>query len=92
MSAFNLAGFLSQELGSLLMHGLGVTETDFSRLGLLLILTNLSTLLPLPFLGWLPEGADRLSGAEHYSEAEAQASLEAFCRMCAQKRPRLLWR
>jgi len=80
MSAFNLAGFLSQELGSLLMHGLGVTETDFSRLGLLLILTNLSTLLPLPFLGWLPEGAARFSGAEHYSEAEAQASLEAFLR------------
>jgi len=76
MSAFNLAGFLSQELGSLLMHGLGVTETDFSRLGLLLILTNLSTLLPLPFLGWLPEESITLGGAE--LEAEAHASLESF--------------
>jgi folate/biopterin transporter len=78
MSAFNLAGFLSQELGSLLMHGLGVTETDFSRLGLLLILTNLSTLLPLPFLGWLPEESMTLGGAE--LEAEAHASLESFLR------------
>lgn len=78
MSAFNLAGFLSQELGSLLMHGLGVTETDFSRLGLLLILTNLSTLLPLPFLGWLPEESITLGGAE--LEAEAHASLESFLR------------
>lgn len=71
MSAFNLAGFLSQELGSLLMHALGVTESDFSHLGLLLLLTNLSTLLPLPLLGWLPEGGADL-------EAEAHASLEAF--------------
>lgn len=78
MSAFNLAGFLSQELGSLLMHGLGVTETDFSRLGLLLILTNLSTLLPLPFLGWLPEESITLGGAE--LEAEAHASLQSFLR------------
>ncbi|ABD00754.1 folate/biopterin transporter [Synechococcus sp. 63AY4M2] len=71
MSAFNLAGFLSQELGSLLMHALGVTESDFSHLGLLLLLTNLSTLLPLPLLGWVPEGGADL-------EAEAHASLEAF--------------
>ncbi len=78
MSAFNLAGFLSQELGSLLMHGLGVTETDFSALGLLLILTNLSTLLPLPFLGWLPEGGATLGSAE--MEAEAHASLESLLR------------
>ena len=78
MSAFNLAGFLSQELGSLLMHALGVTESDFSHLGLLLLLTNLSTLLPLPLLGWLPEGGTTLAGAD--LEAEAHASLEAFLR------------
>ncbi|MEN9231186.1 MAG: folate/biopterin family MFS transporter [Thermostichus sp. DG02_5_bins_236] len=77
MSVFNLAGFLSQELGSLLMHGLGVTETDFSALGLLLILTNLSTLLPLPFLAWLPEGIP-LGGAD--LEAAAHTSLESLLR------------
>jgi folate/biopterin transporter len=76
MSAFNLAGFLSQELGSLLMHALGVTESNFSHLGLLLVITNLSTLLPLPLLGWLP--AERITPSPAELEAEAQASLQSF--------------
>jgi len=54
MSILNLAGLLSNELGALLTHLLGVTETNFSNLWLLLLITNLSNLLPLPFLGWLP--------------------------------------
>ncbi len=54
MSIWNLAGLLSQELGALLTHVLGVTETNFEQLWLLVLLTNLSTLLPLPFLHWLP--------------------------------------
>ncbi|TVQ57793.1 MAG: folate/biopterin family MFS transporter [Spirulina sp. DLM2.Bin59] len=54
MSIWNLAGLLSQEFGALLTHLLGVTETNFDQLWLLLVITNLSTLLPLPFLHWLP--------------------------------------
>ena len=54
MSVLNLAGLLSHELGALLTHQLGVTETNFDRLWLLVIITNLSTLLPLPLLGLLP--------------------------------------
>lgn len=54
MSVWNLSGLLSHELGALLTSWLGVTETNFDRLWLLVIITNLSTLLPLPFLGWLP--------------------------------------
>jgi hypothetical protein len=57
MSITNLAGLLSYELGAVLMHWLGITETNFSSLWLLVLITNLSTLLPLPFLGWLP-GSD----------------------------------
>jgi folate/biopterin transporter len=60
MSVTNLAGLLSYELGALLMQWLGVSETDFTQLWLLVVITNLSTLLPLPFLGWLP-GADESS-------------------------------
>lgn len=56
MSIFNLAGLLSHELGALLTQWLGVTETNFDRLWLLLLITNLSSLLPLPFLKLLPEG------------------------------------
>lgn len=54
MSIWNLSGLLSHELGALLTHWLGVTETNFDHLWLLVIITNLSTLLPLPFLKWLP--------------------------------------
>jgi hypothetical protein len=56
MSIWNLSGLLSNELGALLTHWLGVTETNFDRLWLLVIITNLSTLLPLPLLSWLPDG------------------------------------
>ena len=54
MSVVNFAGLLSQESGALLMHWLGVNEHNFSNLALLVVITNLSVLLPLPFLGWLP--------------------------------------
>jgi folate/biopterin transporter len=56
MSVTNLAALLSYELGALLTHWLGVNETNFDQLWLLVVITNLSTLLPLPFLGWLPGG------------------------------------
>ena len=54
MSITNLAALLSYEFGAVLMHLLGVTENNFTNLGLLVVITNLSTLLPLPFLSWLP--------------------------------------
>jgi len=55
MSVYNLAGFLSYELGAWLMHGLGINESNFEKLWLLVVITNLTTLLPLPLLGWLPD-------------------------------------
>jgi folate/biopterin transporter len=55
MSIINLAGLLSHEFGAVLMHQLGVTESDFQNLWLLVLITNLSTLLPLPLLHWLPK-------------------------------------
>lgn len=57
MSVTNLAGLLSYEFGAVLMHWLGVSESNFDRLWLLVVITNLSTLLPLPLLGWLPAAA-----------------------------------
>ncbi len=57
MSITNLAGILSYEFGAILMHWLGITETNFEPLWLLVVITNLSTLLPLPFLNWLPAAA-----------------------------------
>jgi folate/biopterin transporter len=54
MSIWNIAGLVSQELGALLTHWLGITESNFENLWLLVVIANLSTLMPLPFLGWLP--------------------------------------
>jgi folate/biopterin transporter len=54
MSIVNLAGLLSHELGAVLTHWLGITETNFDHLWQLVLLTNLSTLLPLPLLALLP--------------------------------------
>ncbi len=54
MSISNLAAMVSYEFGAMIMHWLGITENNFELLWLLVIITNLSTLLPLPFLGWLP--------------------------------------
>ena len=58
MSVTNLAGLVSHELGAVLMHYLGVTETNFDNLWLLVTITNLSTLLPLPFINWLPAAGE----------------------------------
>ena len=54
MSIVNLAGLVSHELGALLTHWLNVTETNFDNLWLLVTITNLTTLLPLPLLVLLP--------------------------------------
>ncbi|OCQ96880.1 folate-biopterin transporter [Nostoc sp. MBR 210] len=55
MSVFNLAGMVSYEFGAIIMHWLGITESNFDSLWILVIITNLSTLLPLAFLNWLPK-------------------------------------
>jgi folate/biopterin transporter len=54
MSVVNLAGLVSYEGGAVLTHWLNVTETNFDKLWILVVITNLSTLLPLPLLSWLP--------------------------------------
>jgi BT1 family len=58
MSIVNVAGLVSYELGALITHRLGIDETHFDKLWILVLITNLSTLLPLPLLGWLPSSSD----------------------------------
>lgn len=65
MSVSNLGGFLSFQEGAVLMHWLGITDTNFDKLWLLVIIANVSTLLPLPFLGWLPAANTQLEGEEN---------------------------
>jgi folate/biopterin transporter len=70
MSVWNLAGLLSHELGALLTQWLGVTESNFDRLWLLVTITNLSTLLPLVFVKWLPAGDPQAEIPTHSQPAE----------------------
>lgn len=81
MSIWNLAGLLSHELGALLTHWLGVTETNFEHLWLLLLITNLSSLLPLPLLKLLPnedpqmlDSLDNLPVSEIYEHHSSGAT------------------
>jgi folate/biopterin transporter len=53
MSIFNGASTLGTEIGAALTKVMGVTESDFSNLGLLTIICNVSSLYPLLFIGWL---------------------------------------
>ncbi|MBR8832343.1 MAG: Folate-biopterin transporter [Chroococcopsis gigantea SAG 12.99] len=82
MSVWNLSGLVSQEFGALLTGWLGVTETNFDKLWLLVVITNLSTLLPLPLLGWLPDEdpqshpSSNLPPAEVYEHHVTGATIE----------------
>jgi folate/biopterin transporter len=81
MSVTNLAGVLSYEEGALLMHWLDVTQTQFDNLWILITIANLSSLLPLPFLHWLPDGdnSDRTSTkVSPVSPPESQPSVESL--------------
>lgn len=70
MSVVNLAGLVSYEGGALLTHWLNITETNFDQLWLLVVITNLSTLLPLPLLSWLPAANEVSPGDAELAESE----------------------
>jgi folate/biopterin transporter len=54
MSVNNLASLFSYQLGAFLMRWFGITQNNFDLLWVLVVIANVSTLLPLPFLSWLP--------------------------------------
>ncbi|HLO52018.1 MAG TPA: folate/biopterin family MFS transporter [Kamptonema sp.] len=66
ISINNLGFLFSYESGALLMNWLGISETNFDNLWLLATIANLSTLLPLPFLGWLPSANSETEREEEY--------------------------
>lgn len=50
MSTLNFGGLLSYQLGGLLIYYLNITEKHFDNLWLLILIANVTTLLPLPFI------------------------------------------
>ena len=84
MSVFNGAGIIGTELGALLTEALGVSAqpdgggTDFTNLGLLVTICNLSSLLPLLAIGWLDEVPAAAAGdADHGSAMDDQLAPSA---------------
>ncbi|MEH2090942.1 folate/biopterin family MFS transporter [Nostoc sp.] len=69
MSIYNSAGTVSQAFGALITYWLGITATNFESLWLLVLITNLSTLLPLPFINWLPAAEEQTEAAKDGEEA-----------------------
>lgn len=53
MSIYNASGAVSSELGAILTHALGITETSFDKLWLLVILCSVSSLVAVPLLSLL---------------------------------------
>ena len=54
MSVLNLSGLVSKEGGAILTHILGVTDTNFDKLWLLVLIANVGSMLPLIFINLLP--------------------------------------
>lgn len=73
MSVFNGAGALGSELGALLTSVLGVTESNFENLGLLVTICNFSSLLSLPFLSLLGKAGDTGEAETEMDEGETGA-------------------
>ncbi|HLO88325.1 MAG TPA: folate/biopterin family MFS transporter [Nostocaceae cyanobacterium] len=55
MSMCNFSNTVAYEFGAMIMHWLGITENNFDSLWLLITIANLSNLLPMLFINWLPE-------------------------------------
>jgi folate/biopterin transporter len=73
MSVLNLSGLVSKEGGALLTHLLGVTDTNFDKLWLLVLITNLGSMLPLIFINWLPNEDPQLTASDHRNMPPASA-------------------
>ncbi len=54
ISALNFGGIMSGLFGSFLTGYLGITSKDYSNLHTLIAIANISTLVPLPFLLFIP--------------------------------------
>ncbi|XP_057783418.1 folate-biopterin transporter 1, chloroplastic-like isoform X1 [Salvia miltiorrhiza] len=65
MSVSNCGSVLGGLIGAGLTQLLGVTKDEFSNLASLIILCNLSSLLPLPLLGLLPQDVSGIDSNEN---------------------------
>ncbi|KAM1195499.1 hypothetical protein ACFX13_022495 [Malus domestica] len=74
MSISNAGSVLGGLMGAGLTQLLGVTKDQYDNLSLLIILCNLSSLLPLPLLGLLPRDQPDVKPEESGSDIEMKSS------------------
>ncbi|KAM1304692.1 hypothetical protein FF1_022209 [Malus domestica] len=74
MSISNAGSVLGGLMGAGLTQLLGVTKDQYDNLSLLIILCNLSSLLPLPLLGLLPRDHPDVKPEESGSDIEMKSS------------------
>jgi len=67
MSVINISALFSFQLGAGLTYLLGVSESNFDNLWLLILIANVTSLLPLPLLKWLPDEQDGRIGSNDNS-------------------------
>jgi len=57
MSIYNFSGTVSSEIGAGLTYLLGITDSNFDNLSLLVLICGLTSLLPIPFINLLDKAA-----------------------------------
>lgn len=72
MSVYNASGVTSNELGALLTQALGVSETNFDNLPLLIGLCGVSSLAALPLLGLIDEAPPAIEEGDNDGDVEAE--------------------
>ncbi|CAN1310432.1 Folate-biopterin transporter 1, chloroplastic [Linum perenne] len=75
MSISNGGSVLGELLGALLTKVFGVTKDSFDNLAALIIICNLSSLLPLPLIGLLPS-EDTSTSSEEDDSIEMKSILK----------------
>lgn len=74
MSISNGGSVLGGLIGAALTQLLGVTRESFDNLALLIVICNLSSLLPLPLLGLLPKDDNGDESSREDGEVEIKSN------------------
>lgn len=69
MSIYNASGVASNELGALLTSWLGISESNFEQLPLLIVVCTLSSLLPLPLLNLMDRAPPDVSEKQLHEQS-----------------------
>lgn len=72
MSISNFGGLISSQLGALLIFYLGITETDFTNLWVIILITSIFVVAPLPLLYWI-----EIDAAVKATEEDSRGSVKS---------------